>query len=137
MPILVWMQDQKNILTTANDRHQFTAKNGIYFINNEGNITENKMSDSAVCAEITYDNAFSVKMSLHCIENRRKLEKFTCFAINAFGQDSRTVSIETVSAPNFKNHSNSLIEVLDGFPATIICDASGYPKPTVIWQKVS
>lgn len=137
MPTLVWMQDQKKILTTGDIRHQFKTEKGIYFISNKGILTKNKISDTDACAKITYDTAFKVKMSLHCIETRKNLQKLSCFAINAFGQEHRTVSIETISAPIFKYYSNTSIEVLDGFPVTIICDVGGYPKPTVIWQKVS
>lgn len=137
MPTLVWMQDQKKIVTTEDNRHQFKTEKGIYFIDNKGILTKNKISDTDVCARITYDTAFKVKMSLHCIETRKNLEKFSCFAINAFGQEHRTVSIETISAPKFRYHSKTFIEVLDGFPVTIVCDVDGYPKPTIIWQKVS
>lgn len=129
MPVLGWMQDQKKILTTEDNRYQSKTENDFYFI-------DNKINDTDDCVKIIYDTAFKVKMSLYCIETRRNLETFSCFAINAFGQDYRTVSIETIFAPKFKNHSISLIEVLDGFPVTIICDVGGYPKPTVIWQRV-
>lgn len=142
MPILIWMQDQKKIFTTDYDRYPPQTGNDTYLIDNKGNLYRNKIankiSDSDVCAKIKYDlTAFSVKMSLYCIETRKNFEKFSCFAINVFGQDYRSVSIQAIAAPKFENHSIAMIEVLDGFPVTMVCDVVGYPKPAVIWRKVS
>lgn len=139
MPILVWRQDFKNILTTEDNYYQSETEKSIYSIDNIDNLTKNKISDTEMCAKITYDTPYRVKIQIlfECIKSHKNLEKHSCLAINAFGQDTRIVKIETISAPKFKNDSQTFMDVLDGFPVTIICNVDAYPKPTIIWQKVS
>ncbi|XP_022257107.1 Down syndrome cell adhesion molecule homolog [Limulus polyphemus] len=61
---------------------------------------------------------------------------YTCLARNRFGEESYTSELQVKGPPQWKSKPKDQIANL-GEKVVFICNAYGYPKPTVQWWKVS
>ncbi|XP_053325662.1 hemicentin-1 [Spea bombifrons] len=60
--------------------------------------------------------------------------RYTCKAINEVGSAQIHIDLHVQEAPVIRGQSDYL-EVIFGSPATLSCDTSGIPAPSITWQK--
>lgn len=140
VPYLTWARNHKIMMSTIKTHFQSKANDSVSrFYLTENGIVSNDKQQMKLMGEIVYDLENHVKMSLYRNVSYKNIESFTCLATNAYGQEKRTIYIETTSSPQFQSDSEpiSTIDVLNGFPIVLNCDVTGYPAPNIQWQKVS
>lgn len=147
LPILSWVRHHQVVLSSSS----VALQNGFnpttaYHIDVDGNARELDSNELAVANESNVQgivrhstsNQISIELFHNKEANNFQNELFTCFATNAMGSVKRTVFVEIVSVPAFKNQfaNSSKHEIFIGFPLTLTCDATGKPNPQIIWQQV-
>nr|XP_051696750.1 hemicentin-2 isoform X2 [Oryctolagus cuniculus] len=61
---------------------------------------------------------------------------YSCLASNEVGEARRNFSVEVLVPPSIENEGQEeVIRVPEGQPAHLVCNATGFPQPTITWFK--
>lgn len=126
LPTILISFNEKNLFSTLN----FTGK----LKPNESSKLSASSGESATI-RINYDS----QISMEFVSNNSNAGIFSCKAVNEFGIDNVSTTIEFISRPSFDTNSakNETINVVEGMPAILKCSAFGRPKPKINWQMSS
>uniref|UniRef100_A0A8C8RXS5 Hemicentin 1 n=1 Tax=Pelusios castaneus TaxID=367368 RepID=A0A8C8RXS5_9SAUR len=62
--------------------------------------------------------------------------EYTCMASNVAGTNNKTTTVSVFVLPIIQ-HGQQIFSTIEGIPVTLPCKASGVPKPSIIWSKVT
>lgn len=154
LPILTWLYNDQLILSTSKihsiiQQLQLTNFSTAYHLDQYGNGISIPIGDQIPIViknepkhlhHIARYIDSSVTLELHYTEeSRKKSGKFSCVALNAIGQQSKSISVQVVTMPTIKTGVSlqQTVDVLEGLPTILNCPITGQPHPKIIWLKVS
>lgn len=137
IPNLVWTYNGQVLAATStsesNSMHQIIGSSIVQ------NTTDKRFVDpmrTSFFIENQHVNSIQLKMT---VENCSiGVQRFDCIAFNDFSKDQQSAHVIGVLKPTFSIPTNETLKSLaEGSSTTIDCDVIGYPKPSIVWFKVS
>ncbi|KAJ8038941.1 Hemicentin-1 [Holothuria leucospilota] len=78
---------------------------------------------------IDYDGTLGIRMT-----DSSDSGEYVCTASNIAGEESKIFTLQVLVPPRILQEADT-IYVTAGFPAYLHCQASGFPSPTITWEK--